>query len=174
MGASPAGNYNEASVATPVLDARLDPIYTAGVDCSDPFPHGTSAASASVAGRDNNLCRLGTGTGRLLSWSTDVDIDAGRLASFSSPPAPISGEPPLVLTAVRQTAGIFWSHGLSPTPLVSAGNRDTQFSGQLRDNYAYLKTPSVSFDVTSVPLDWQIQRMTRYDLTRLDELASAW
>jgi hypothetical protein len=150
VGASPAGSYSEAQVSTPTLDFRIDPIYVGGIDCSDPTPHQTYFNSRlPITVPDKNLCRLGVGTGRLLSWSTDVDINAGRVASFTSPLVPISGEPPSP-NPIRQTDGMFWSHGIAPTPFVSASSRDSAFAGGLRDNYTHITTPSVAHDAAAI------------------------
>ncbi|HEY7376055.1 MAG TPA: calcium-binding protein, partial [Polyangia bacterium] len=154
IGAAPAGSYNEAQVTTPALDFRIDPlIYTGGIDCSDPLPHQTITIDLAhltfVMPPDRNLCRLGAGTGRLLSWATNVDVAAGRVASTSAPMPSLSGEPQQPQSVV-QTRGFFWSHGTVPTS-ARAGNRDVAFNGRLRDNYTFVHTPSLSTDVINIP-----------------------
>jgi hypothetical protein len=151
IGASPAANYNESAVTAPTLDQRVsDVIYTAGVDCSDPKPHQTVVGTIPVQ-KDNDLCRLGIGSGRLVSWQTQTDITAGRVASFSRPITPISGEPQNPAIVV-QTLGMFWSHGTLPVPFSGGqSTRDTLTAGNLRNHYTHVATPSVAFDARNVP-----------------------
>jgi Ca2+-binding RTX toxin-like protein len=150
IGVTPPTIYDPAQASAPQLDRRLtDLIYTGGIDCSDPLPHQTFV-NALEPNAYTGLCRVGTGTGRLLVWSTDVDLDAGRVSYTIGPPRPVSGEPQLDI-AVRQTYGMFWSHGIVSIPFDSAGDRDGAFIGQLRDNYVPVATPSVSFDLRDVP-----------------------
>jgi RTX calcium-binding nonapeptide repeat (4 copies)/Thrombospondin type 3 repeat len=144
VGVAPSGVFAESQVATPTLDPRISaPTYTDRIDCADPLPHPPGLTPG-----DQGLCRLGTG--RLLSWSHLADTQAGRVVSFSAPPAPLSGEPMVFHPPIVQTTGLFWSHGVK-FPLQSAGARDDSFDGRLRDHYAYVKTPSLSFDVNSLP-----------------------
>jgi hypothetical protein len=155
VGASPAGSFSEAQVSTPALDLTINPIYTGGIDCTDPLPHQTTIFNQSmpqltVAPPDRNLCRLGTATGRLLSWQTTTDIAAGRVQGFTAPIPPLSGEPQQP-QSVLQTVGYFWSHGTVPSTFNSAGTRDQSFFGRLRDNYSFVHTPSLSTDVVNIP-----------------------
>jgi RTX calcium-binding nonapeptide repeat (4 copies) len=152
VGVSPAGIFNEAQVDTPSLTKTVNPVYAGGIDCSDPLPHQATTivlpqTKPIFPPADRSLCHLGTATGRLLSWQTNVDIAAGRVAAINAPIDPVSGEPGQP-QAVLQSFGQFWSHGLS-TPFASAGTRDTTFNGQLRDNYVYVKTPSRATEFVS-------------------------
>jgi hypothetical protein len=155
VGVSPPGSFNESQVDAPSLTKTVDPVYTGGIDCLDPLPHQVTTIvlpqnQPVITPPDRNLCRLGNGTGRLLSWQTNTDVAAGRVASINMPIAPVSGEPAQP-QPVTQTFGQFWSHGLS-APFASASIRDTLFGGRLRDNYVYVKTPSRATEfVTGFP-----------------------
>jgi hypothetical protein len=125
MGAD--NDYNESHLSPATVDRRENPTYTSGTDCSDPLPHPPDS-------REATRCRLGTG--HLMRWDTQADIDAGRVVSFQGTPG----------SGPSQTAGLLWTHeaDASQDPSSGEGARDIDWAGALRDHFVFVATPEIA------------------------------